>query len=624
MKPSTPSQLRAPSRDGARSRNQQGSVLLFLVVLIAAAAGAWKLGLFDSVLGGEEEVLIEGAPVRRGDLRISEIVRGNLEATDSISIKSELEGRSTIIFLAEEGVSVNEGDLIVELDVSQLEDDLVRQEIAVKGAEAAFTKAREQYDIQVIQNQSDVADADLALELAELDLAKYVGVPASKVDDGTLDDDDLSTKGSMGEYANEEAKAEETVLLREEDLKRAVTELEWSDKLLEQGFVQKSENDAKHLAQQRAEIQLTQAKRELDLMKQFTYLRTLKELNADIETRKRDIEKVKKQALARLADFEAERDSAEYKLERERDQLMELRQQVGKAKIHAPAAGLLVYAREQSRWGSGDSVKEGDEVRERQELCTIPRAGGMTVKASIHETKLKKIQTGQTCIVTVDAFPGRSFEGRVEFVAVMADSGSWRSNPNQRLYKADISLVEPTKDMRPGMSCSVEILVEDLKDVCYVPRQCVLLDGGDTIVFVVDGGTLERRSVKVGLDNSKWVSIEEGLKEGEVVALAPPANFEPAPVPESEALGFGMEGMGGASGAPSASPSGRPSGRPSGAPAGMSGGGGGKPSGASGRPGGGGGGRPGGSGGGRPQGDRSSGGGAGKSAPAAGDSGKDS
>ncbi|MFT5734017.1 MAG: HlyD family secretion protein [Planctomycetota bacterium] len=569
----------SPRRSAPGASRQGGSILLFLVVLLAAAAGAWKLGLFESIIGGQEEVVIEGAPVRRGDLRISEVVRGNLEATDSISIKSKMEGRSTIIFLAEEGIAVEEGDLIVELDVSQLEDDLVRQEIEVKNAEASFTKAKEQYDIQVIQNISDEADAHLALELADLDLLKYIGVAPTIGDDGMPSDE-----GTPGEYANEEAKAVEAVLLREEDLNRAATELQFSNQLLEKGFVQKSENEAKRLAQQRAEIQLTQSNRELELMKQFTYLRTSKALRADIETRKRDVQKVKKQANARLADFKAERDSADYKLDRERIKLTEMREQVSQAKIYAPAAGLLVYAREQSRWGSGETVEEGDEVRERQELCTIPRAGGMTVKASIHETKLKKINTGQSCIVTVDAFPGRTFEGRVDFVAVMADSGSWRSNPNQRLYKADISLVDPTRDMRPGMSCSVEILVEDLAAVNYVPRQCVFLDGGETIVFVVNGGEVERRAVTVGLDNSKWVSVEEGLKEGETVALAPPADFEPAPVPEPEIEAFGAAPSG-AGGAAAGGKGGRPS------AAGASG----RPSmskGASGRPAGAGGGRP--------------------------------
>ncbi|MEE2939814.1 MAG: hypothetical protein VX460_05470, partial [Planctomycetota bacterium] len=163
-------QLRSQRRGG-----ESGNVLVVLLALIVALAGAWQFGLFDRMLEGEQEVELEGAPVRRGDLRISEVVRGNLEATDSITLKCDVEGRSTIIFLAEEGVMLEAGDLVCELDVSELEDQLVRQEIEVKNAEAAFTKAKEQYEIQVIQNESDIAQAILALELAELDLAKYVG-----------------------------------------------------------------------------------------------------------------------------------------------------------------------------------------------------------------------------------------------------------------------------------------------------------------------------------------------------------------------------------------------------------------------------------------------------------------
>lgn len=501
------------------SSDQRGNVALILLLIGSCVFGAWQLGLFERFLQGEEEVAIEGAPVRRGDLRISEVVRGNLEATDSITLKSEIEGRSTIIYLAEEGSMLKEGDLVCELDVSQLEDELVRQEIEVKNAEAAFTKAKEQYDIQVIQNESDIAQAELALELAELDLAKYVGDAEA---------------GEAGEWDNELASARENVTLRKEDLARAKKDLLASTELNREGFLQDSELEADQLAEKRATIQLEQAERELALKIKYGNRRRLAELNADVATKHRDVDKTEKQASARLTDFEAARDSAEYTLERETAQLDELRGQVSKSKIFAPEAGLMVYVRERSRWGGGDTIEEGDEVRERQDVATIPRAGGMTVKASIHETKLKKVQVGQPCLVTVDAFPGRTFEGRVKFVAIMADSGSWRSNPNQRLYKADISLLDPTTEMRPGMSCSVEILVEDLQDVHYVPRQSVFMDGGEPIAFVVEGGEARRTPVEIGLDNSKWVTVHEGLREGQTVALAPPADFEPAPVPETE------------------------------------------------------------------------------------------
>ncbi|MBL6756820.1 MAG: efflux RND transporter periplasmic adaptor subunit [Planctomycetes bacterium] len=520
----------------APSASRRGGALTVILVLLVVAAGAWQSGILNGIFEGDTEVEIDGAPVRTGPLRISEVVRGNLEASDSISLKCEIEGRSTIIFLAEEGTFLNEGDLVVELDVSQLADELVAQEIEVKNAEAAFTKAREQYDIQVIQNESDIAAAELALELAELDLAKYTGNPEAN---------------EPGEWDNELAKAEETVLLQEEQLATAEKELTWAIKLHAEEFKSQNELEQKQFAKQRAEVQLGQAKRELDLIVKFGNRRKLAELQSDVDTRRRDISKTEKQAAAKLADFEAERESASFKLNREREQLQELKEQVGKSKIYAPEPGLLVYAREKSRWGSGDTIEEGDEVRERQELCTIPRQGGMTVKASIHETKLKKIQAGLPCLVTVDAFPNRTFEGRVDFVAVMADSGSWRSNPNQRLYKADISLLNPIRDMRPGMSCSVDILVKDLENATYIPRQSVFLDGGKTIVFKRTEAGVERCEVEVGMDNTKWVAIDSGLDEGDVVLLAPPADFEPAPVPDEPApeIGAGAQDSGATPGA---------------------------------------------------------------------------
>lgn len=520
----------------APSASRRGGALTVILVLLVVAAGAWQSGILNGIFEGDTEVEIDGAPVRSGPLRISEVVRGNLEASDSVSLKCEIEGRSTIIYLAEEGTFLNEGDLVVELDVSQLADELVAQEIEVKNAEAAFTKAREQYDIQVIQNESDIAAAELALELAELDLAKYTGNPEAN---------------EPGEWDNELAKAEETVLLQEEELATAEKELTWAIKLHAEEFKSQNELEQKQFAKQRAEVQLGQAKRELDLIVKFGNRRKLAELQSDVDTRRRDISKTEKQAAAKLADFEAERESASFKLNREREQLQELKEQVGKSKIYAPEPGLLVYAREKSRWGSGDTIEEGDEVRERQELCTIPRQGGMTVKASIHETKLKKIQAGLPCLVTVDAFPNRTFEGRVDFVAVMADSGSWRSNPNQRLYKADISLLNPIRDMRPGMSCSVDILVKDLENATYIPRQSVFLDGGKTIVFKRTEAGVERCEVEVGMDNTKWVAIDSGLYEGDVVLLAPPADFEPAPVPDEPApeIGAGAQDSGATPGA---------------------------------------------------------------------------
>ena len=86
---------------------------------------------------------------------------GTIRAREQIVIKSEVEGRTTILELVPEGTEVKKGDLLVRLDASSLEDQSIDQEIRVQNADAAFVRARE--DLDVIRNQarSDVEKAEL-------------------------------------------------------------------------------------------------------------------------------------------------------------------------------------------------------------------------------------------------------------------------------------------------------------------------------------------------------------------------------------------------------------------------------------------------------------------------------
>jgi HlyD family secretion protein len=481
---------------------------LVFVVLLLCGGGAVAWGASQGWLRPDEELTLDGAVVRRGNLRISEVVKGSLESKNSAVIRSEIERGTTIISLLREGSIVEVGDLVCELDVTEMEERRIEQEIGVKAAEADFTKAREQYDIQEIQNKTDIALAELALEFAKIDLDKY------------LSED--------GEWTHEKEKAYETIVIKEEEVARAAKELKFTRELAEKGFAQQNQLEQDELSLKKAEVELGQAKRDKSLKETYEFKRRKAELEADVITKERDLEKTHKQAIARLADYEAARESAKFTLAREQEKLAKLRDQVGKGKLYAPESGILVYARKKGRWGQGDPIEEGTEVYERQEIATIPRPGGMTAEASLHETRLKKVHTEQSCLVSIEALPGKLFDGHVSFVAVLPDSGSYFSNPNQRVYRAVVTLDTTIEDMRPGMSCSIEILVEDLENVLHVPRQCVFYDGRQTVCFVHDGKSISTRQVKVGQDNNKWVVIEEGLSEGEVVLLTPPANFNPA------------------------------------------------------------------------------------------------
>jgi HlyD family secretion protein len=210
--------------------------------------------------------------------------------------------------------------------------------------------------------------------------------------------------------------------------------------------------------------------------------------------------------------------------------------QLAKTKIRASVSGMVVYTRQEGRGMGGDQpMQEGSQVRERQEILTIPREGGMIVEASIHESVLKQVGVGAPCTIHVDAAPGKEFIGKVSFVALLPDKGSWWANPNLRLYKTEIVIDHPAvgsetaiKDLRPGMSCSIEIHSARIEDAIFIPLQSVFIDKGESIAFVAVSDTPERRVLQVGRSNDKFVEITSGVKEGEEVLLSAPPGFSPS------------------------------------------------------------------------------------------------
>ena len=144
------------------------------IILVVVAGGLWS-GLREGgwmTTAAVEEV--EGQVVQRGPMRITVVQRGNLSAKNSKKVVNELEGNVQILSLVEEGKEVKEGDLLVVLDTSSLEDRENAGEIAVQNAEAALTTAKQDMEIQVSQNTSDFERARQDLQFARDDETKYL------------------------------------------------------------------------------------------------------------------------------------------------------------------------------------------------------------------------------------------------------------------------------------------------------------------------------------------------------------------------------------------------------------------------------------------------------------------
>ena len=509
------------------------------IVVVALAGGGWKYTQGGDE-GGKQSQMV-AAEVLRGDLPISVVERGNLKAANSLELKSEIEGSTTILMLIEEGKFVEEGTLLAELDATGMVEKRVSQEITMQNAEASWIKATQNLEIQRSQNLSDQASAERNLAFAEIDKKKY----------------------TEGEWLNQEQKAKDDILLAEEDLTRAVDTLAHSARLFDRGFITRNEYDADVLAKQRKEISLEQVKRTMEVLTTYTNPREIQSLDADVIEADREIERVALQAKARLVDYEAEVRSALARFELETEKYNRLEDQIGKAKLYAPSAGMVVYAQpEGGRNSSGEPLREGSTVRERQDIITIPSSEGMVAEVSLHESVLERVQTGMACTVKVDALGDLELPGVVRFKAVLPDRNSWMANPNQRLYRTEISITESDPRMRPGMSCSIEIHVETVKDTLYVPVQTIFRDAGESIVFVyTDSGDVEKRKVEVGSFSHLWAQLLSGVEEGQRIALSVPAGqmLAPAPSMQNRSEDSGEDVTGPADFGDSAAPGGMPS-----------------------------------------------------------------
>jgi HlyD family secretion protein len=442
--------------------------------------------------------------VRRGPLHVAVTASGNLKAAETVRMTSGVEGRTTILMLVPEGSPVEEGEIVCELDASALVEQRIQQTIAVGRAEAALVKASQARAIQESQNKSDLDKAERALGFSRQDLEMFL----------------------EGERALELEKSQQAIDLAREEAQRAQSRLSWSQALNGKGFLTALELETDRISEHRAAVLLQQATRERELLERYRLPRRESELRAALDEAQLERERVQLQAAARLVDFDSDVRASRASLELERERLTRLEAQIEMAKLRAPSAGYVVYAQ---RDNDEPPIGPGVEVREREEILAIPSSDGMTAEVKLHESVLKQVRVGQACRITVDALPGDELAGKVAFVAMLPDQNSRWSNPNLRLYRCEVAVTSANEGMRPGMSCSVEISVEDLADAVYVPVQAVFRAGTRNLSFVATEDGVEPREVRVGHYTELWVQVLEGLSEGETVLLQPPAGFHPLP-----------------------------------------------------------------------------------------------
>lgn len=503
------------STDTERSRSpkSRGRRRVWLLVgILGLSATVLAIQSFSGGLGASREKL-QLHSVQRGDLVLNVIERGSVESQSREKIVNRVddfgEGRRSrgtpILFVVPNGTRVKKGDLLVELDVTGHQERLDVQTLATQEAESENIQAQAQLENQVTQNETNLAEAELALELAKLALEQFEDESG-----GTF-----QIQVQDVELAIQEAQASRMI---EE------TNLAGVEKLYSLGYRSQGELAQARLSSMRAEQRLAGAIAKKKELVAYEYQKSKLQLTGQVASAKRSLTQVERDNKAILTQVKALADAAERGLKKEKERLARYEKQVEKGKIYAPADGMAAYGSNHGKWYY-DEIRVGATIRPRQEILSIPDLKRMQVRLFVHESVLDKVTTSLKAVITAEAVPGQSYTAMVKSVAVLADQGRLAAS-GTKVYETVVEIDDEVFDLKPGMSAKVVIGVAVLENVISVPVQAIVQRGKNTWCFARINGKLERHAVELGMTNDKFVEVKTGIPEGAEVVLNPDAILE--------------------------------------------------------------------------------------------------
>ena len=199
---------------------------------------------------------------------------------------------------------------------------------------------------------------------------------------------------------------------------------------------------------------------------------------------------------------------ANVEIVRARSALRNATVQLSYATITAPIQGVIASV----------STEEGETVAAGMQaptFVTIIDLERLQVDAYVDEVDIGRVKVGQHAVFTVDAFPTKEFEGKVSAIypkAVIQD--------NVVNYDVVVDVVTPYQGLlRPEMTASVTIYLENREAVLAVPAKAVQRERGRTVVYVATDGHVEPREIKAGWRDGQWIEVAANLQEGETVLL---------------------------------------------------------------------------------------------------------
>jgi HlyD family secretion protein len=441
-------------------------VIIIAAILVAAGVvGYWFLQRGALQTGSTAEDL-ETVTVERGNIEATVDTTGSVEPAAQVTLSFRTGGILSSLPVSE-GDEVREGEILAEVNASELRLGVTQAQLALTSAEASQAKLLSGADADDIQ----AARANLAS--AEAALARMHEGPSA-----------------------------DEITIAKADLRRAEIALQEAQELYDQyAWVGGIAALPQSVALQQATINYEQALAAYDIAMQGPTESEFKAAEAAVAQARGQ--------LSALLDGASEEDltMAQVAVDQARASLELAQLQLDGATITAPFDGVVAFL--------GAEVNE--QAAPGSPMIVLIDPSGFHVEVSVDEIDVGQVELEQEARITLDAYPDDDLQGRVAYISPVATE-----NLGTVSYLVRVCFDPTQVPLRSGMTANITIVTERRENVLLMPSRAISADRETGLFYVErlkDDGEIERVEVNIGIQDATYTEVLRGLEEGDQLVI---------------------------------------------------------------------------------------------------------
>ncbi|MBT9586424.1 HlyD family secretion protein [bacterium] len=409
----------------------------WLLFLLLVGGALWWYVRYGMTAGPDVELL--EASVEKGNITATVSATGALEAITTVTVGSQVSGPVRAV-LVDFNSPVRVGQVLAVLDPSEFEAKMQEAEAGLQVGQAGYETAQ----ARLANSRAAISQAETQVEVSRNAYSQVI----SQVD------------GARANLNNSKA----TVQKSRAEMDNALLEYKRYEQLFAGQLVAASERD-----QKRTQYRVASAGYESSLAALQSSEAQLRQMQSQLLQSKNNVVAAEAKLRADLANVQAAQ--AEVSSSQARIRQFEATQQrarvdLQRTVIRSPVAGTVIDRKVEP----GQTVAASFTAPELFKIAKDLRQ--MQVRADVSEADIGRVSMGQKVSFTVDAYPDDKFDGKVTQVRSAPVTTGTNQN-NVVVYGVLISAPNPKLLLKPGMTATVSVAAEELKDVLLVPDEAL-------------------------------------------------------------------------------------------------------------------------------------------------------